>query len=567
MSNKINLTDNNQGYFLDGHYYQYDLGWIIDNIKNIVEHVNTLYDNEIVHYADPIQWDITRQYTQNTVVVDPVTGSAYISKQPVPVNITLDNRDYWLPIFNFSGELDKIRENIGAVFPNNVTDRVVEKGYFVWYNGDLYKTIATLPASTQLRPNVNITPVTVDQAIATWSTTEIEWNISRVVENVKNGEYNYTNVERTTSGNDTAQAGDYTRTADNVTLSAKHFHIQSTATDLQYGEPEKTYDYYGILPMLDEHGDAYNLMVEQPNSPKQTTTPVTIVIGDSYSASSQSGTPLWYTYLNAKRVICHASDGQGFLTGNNRFASQLDTCKADVKSNEYVYHIYCVGGLNDLGNQTITNYYDFSNAVTAFIRKAKQLFPGVPITIGGVPPFQNYNFYSGDACFTDGQRADNFNLFMEYACSNAGVHFVNLRYLGLFTPEFFGNANASKQKHPSAAGEAAIASAMLGSPKYVNGVTYPALIPTVDNNCTMEAFTVTERNPNVVCISFTIKTGNATSAFNIKWNGFPRPPKYLYAYDGVDGCVAGATRYDQGVTNFFRVKASATYYLYYEVNV
>ena len=552
-------------YYLDGHYYQYDLGWIVDTIMNVIDKINSIYEDEIVHYADPIQWDITAQYTKNTVVVDPQTGTAYISKAPVPTNIALDNTDYWLPIFNYAGEMDNLRSSLGAVFPNNTTTSVVPAGHFVWVGGKLYKATADIPENTVLRPNVNITPTVLDDAIDTWSSHELEWNVKNWLIYADKIKENLTNFERHTSGDDTATAGDYTRTADNTTLSAKHFHIQSTEAPLQYGTPSNSFEYYGTLKMTAEDGSAYNLMVERPGSPKRSYEHVTVVIGDSYSASTQSGTPLWWTYLNTT-VICHASDGQGFLTGSNKFIDQLTTCKNEV-GNRVVDHVYCVGGLNDLGNGGITNFYDFSSAVTAFINKARELFPNVPITIGGVPPFQNYNYYSGSTCLSDGQRADNFNLFMEYACSNAGVRFVNLRYLGLFTPEFFGSANASGQKHPSKAGEAAIASAMLGSPKYVNGVTYPALIPTVDNNCTIGAFTVTERNPNVVCISFTVTTGSNTSAFNIAWRGFPRPPKYLYAFDGTDGCVAGATRYDQGVTNFFKVKAGATYYLYYEVNV
>lgn len=574
-------------YYLDGHYYQYDLGWIVDTVVDVIDKINNLYELEIVHYADPIQWDITGQYITNTVVVDPQTGTAYISKQPVPTNILLTDTDYWLPIFNYAGEMDNLRSSLGSVFPNNTTTNPVPSGHFVWVGGKLYKATADIPSNTVLRPGVNIVKTVLDDAIDTWSSHELEWNLKnwivyseKLTENLTNyerhtsgddtataGAYTRTadNYERHTSGGDTATAGDYTRTADNATLSAKHFHIQSTETPLQYGQPDKKYNFYGVLPMTAEDGSTYNVMIEQPNSPKTSPDHVTVVIGDSYSESTQSGTPLWWSYLDAT-VICHASDGQGFLTGNNKFIDQLTTCKNDV-GDRVVDHVYCVGGLNDLGNSAITNFYDFSNAIIAFVRKCRELFPGVPITIGGVPPFQNYNYYSGDACLTDGQRADNFNLFMEYACSNTGVRFVNLRYLGLFTPEFFGSANASKQRHPSAAGEAAIASAMLGSPKYVNGVSYPALIPTVDNNCKIGALTVTERNPNVVCVSFTVTTGSATTAFNIAWNGFPRPPKYLFAYDGVDGCVAGATNYAQGVTNFYTVKSNATYYLYYEVTV
>lgn len=108
-------------YFLDGHYYQYDLGWIIDQLKSVIENIQNIYDIEIVHYADPIQWDITAQYPQNTVVVNPQTGDAYISKTNVPVGVLLTNTSYWLPIFNYQGVADKVNTALDGV------ERLTEK--------------------------------------------------------------------------------------------------------------------------------------------------------------------------------------------------------------------------------------------------------------------------------------------------------------------------------------------------------------------------------------------------------------------------------------------------------
>lgn len=567
-------------YYLDGHYYQYDLGWMVDTIKELIDSVNSLFENEIVHYADPIQWDITAQYTKNTVVVDPQTGTAYISKDNVPKGILLDNENYWLPIFNYDGELDNIRSSIGLTFPTDIATVEIPKGHFVWQGGKLYRAMDTIPENTQLKPSVNIVRINVDEAIDSWLAESVDWTFSKT--DLSLGESSVqaklltlslltkltitaSNFEKHVTGDDSGTAGDYTRVADDMLLSADNLHLQSTGTPLQYGTPSNDYPAYGTLTMTSETGSTYKLMVERPNSPKGYDHCI-IVVGDSYSTSTQSGTPLWWTYLGyGNNVITHAEDGMGFLTGGNTFLNQINTCAGEV-GNRIVDHIYCVGGLNDLGNLAITNMYNFSTAVRTFIDRARALFPGVPITMGGVPPFQNYNYYSGNACLTDGQRADNFNLFFEYACSNAGVHYVNLRYLGLFTPEFFGAANSSGQKHPSAAGEASLAATMMGSPIYVNGVTFPALIPTVDNNCTLGSLAIIERNPRTISISFTVSTSTAT-AFNIRWNGFPRPGKYLLAYDGTTGAVAGATQYDQGVTNFFTVKTGSTYYFYYEVSV
>lgn len=47
-------------------------------------------------FADPSQWDISRQYESLMMVTD--NGETYISKQFVPTGIELTNEDYWVKI-------------------------------------------------------------------------------------------------------------------------------------------------------------------------------------------------------------------------------------------------------------------------------------------------------------------------------------------------------------------------------------------------------------------------------------------------------------------------------------
>ena len=119
-------------YLLDGHMYQYDLGWMIHQILQFKNDLDTAIDLKTIHYADPIQWDITTQYAPNTVVVDPKSGTAYMSKRAVPAGILLDNTDYWVVIFNYQRIYDKImdgvafndRDNIAAAKDLLVNDMV-----------------------------------------------------------------------------------------------------------------------------------------------------------------------------------------------------------------------------------------------------------------------------------------------------------------------------------------------------------------------------------------------------------------------------------------------------------
>ena len=93
-----NLSD--KPWLVPGHMYQYDIGWLVDKILSFETELNTAIDLKTIHYADPIQWDITTQYAPNTVVVDPKTGTAFMSKVPVPAGVLLTNTDYWVVIFN-----------------------------------------------------------------------------------------------------------------------------------------------------------------------------------------------------------------------------------------------------------------------------------------------------------------------------------------------------------------------------------------------------------------------------------------------------------------------------------
>lgn len=76
----------------------------------IIDKVNELAEDTLglIKYADPIQWNITKQYSENTVVVDPETGTAYISRQPVPSGILLTDKNYWNTIFNYAGLIPTI---------------------------------------------------------------------------------------------------------------------------------------------------------------------------------------------------------------------------------------------------------------------------------------------------------------------------------------------------------------------------------------------------------------------------------------------------------------------------
>lgn len=191
-------------YLLDGHMYQYDLGWMIAQLQQLEKALATALDNQTITYADPIQWDITSQYAPITIVVNPQTGTAYISKQAVPQGIPLTNTDYWLPIFNYQAGLTPVMQGTALSVETGTT---ATKDYLVndllWYKSMLYRVTRPLAVGDDLTPNYNIMTTSVESLLARY------YGRDRVAQ-VANDTVNV-------SGDYTLNAGDIAITADNVT--------------------------------------------------------------------------------------------------------------------------------------------------------------------------------------------------------------------------------------------------------------------------------------------------------------------------------------------------------------
>lgn len=198
-----NLSD--KPWLVPGHMYQYDIGWLVQKILSFETELNTAIDLKTIHYADPIQWDITTQYAPNTVVIDPKTGTAYMSKVPVPSGVLLTNADYWVVIFNYQRIYDKIMSGVAFNDKDNLNatkDLLVND--LVWYGGDLYRATRAIPRGTTYIPGTNLTPSTIADCLATY------YGRDRVAQ-VFNDTVNV-------SGNYTLNAGDIAETASHVTI-------------------------------------------------------------------------------------------------------------------------------------------------------------------------------------------------------------------------------------------------------------------------------------------------------------------------------------------------------------
>lgn len=175
-------------------FHELNLDWIISDLKTIAETLKNFISLNTIKYADPIQWNITTQYESNTVVVDPATGTAYLSTKPVPSGVALTNTDYWTVIFdldiaqaNNNITLRDDGNNVLSTFTSDVND------WLLW-NGTLYKVTQAIGLSQAYVPGYNIERFTVELFIreyigslddlATTDKTHVVNAINELVDNI-----------------------------------------------------------------------------------------------------------------------------------------------------------------------------------------------------------------------------------------------------------------------------------------------------------------------------------------------------------------------------------------------
>lgn len=156
-------------YLLDGEMYQYNLGWLIKRLKDMETSLNTAIDLKTIHYADPIQWDITTQYSPNTVVVDGKSGTAFMSKAPVPAGIQLINKAYWVVVFNYQQIYEQIKDGVAS---NERLSEYASKDYavndLVWWGNDLYRVLKPITYGSQFKPDNNVTRIKIEDYLPSY---------------------------------------------------------------------------------------------------------------------------------------------------------------------------------------------------------------------------------------------------------------------------------------------------------------------------------------------------------------------------------------------------------------
>lgn len=148
-------------------FHELNADWMIRTMMELINQVENFVSLNAIKYADPIQWNIIRQYEKNTIVIDPLSGTAYISVKPVPMGVALTNTDYWTVVFDLGSFVVRAAKNftnryeadttLTATFPSS------QGNWLVW--GDvLYEVIIpTINAGDQYVVNSNIRHITMEE--------------------------------------------------------------------------------------------------------------------------------------------------------------------------------------------------------------------------------------------------------------------------------------------------------------------------------------------------------------------------------------------------------------------
>lgn len=150
-------------------FHELNQDWILSILKKFENELKQAIDYKTIHYADPLQWNITTQYAPNTVVVDENTGIAYISKDSVPSGILLSDKNYWIVIFDYQKIYNKIMSGVAFNEKDNETaskDLLVND--LVWYHGDLYRVTKAINEGSRYIVGTNVVATTIESLLSTY---------------------------------------------------------------------------------------------------------------------------------------------------------------------------------------------------------------------------------------------------------------------------------------------------------------------------------------------------------------------------------------------------------------
>ena len=146
-------------------FFESDLRELIKQVFIMNDLVTNFVSINAIKYANPIQWDITKSYEKNTVVIDGNSGVAYISVRPVPAGIALTREQYWTKVFDLSVFITKGAANFARSYeeqPTTTATMSTNEGEWVVWDTTLYKALTNIHPGDRYVPDGNIKRMTVE---------------------------------------------------------------------------------------------------------------------------------------------------------------------------------------------------------------------------------------------------------------------------------------------------------------------------------------------------------------------------------------------------------------------
>lgn len=159
-------------------FHDLNLDWIITALTDIDRSLTNFVSLNTIKYANPIKWDIASQYAQNTLVLDPQDGTAYLSVQPVPQGVQITNADYWTPVFTLQNFIDPLKNAITAAPQQENGQAATEKfpANSVFFVGDVLCTNPEpIPQTSLVVIGTNCIKVSVVDIISRLFSTPTAW--------------------------------------------------------------------------------------------------------------------------------------------------------------------------------------------------------------------------------------------------------------------------------------------------------------------------------------------------------------------------------------------------------
>ena len=144
----------------------FNLDYILNAIKEMRYEVTNFVSINAIKYANPIQWNITSQYEKNTIVIDPMTGTAYISVAPVPAGVALTHPEYWTVVFDLGSFVTRAAKNFTTRYEQDTTTTATfptTAGEWLVWGDTLYIANVNITAGDSYVVDGNIRRITVEE--------------------------------------------------------------------------------------------------------------------------------------------------------------------------------------------------------------------------------------------------------------------------------------------------------------------------------------------------------------------------------------------------------------------